>query len=122
MLLYLAMTPRFKYSAPFAWCALGLSVWSVRGHRRVAAALLLPAVVQILFVAFLVVTQEGPRIYQRWSPRAAHSSISSGAYSPTGRLKMSRPPSNKGMKQTSVERIGRSQLIPGVLRTVASAT
>ena len=26
-------------------------------------------------------------------------------------------PSNKGMKQTSVERIGRSQLIPGVLRT-----
>jgi len=26
-------------------------------------------------------------------------------------------PPNKGMKQTSVERIGRSQLIPGVLRT-----
>ena len=26
-------------------------------------------------------------------------------------------PQNKGMKQTSVERIGRSQLIPGVLRT-----
>ena len=27
-------------------------------------------------------------------------------------------PPNKGMKQTSVERIGRSQLIPGVLRTL----
>ena len=27
--------------------------------------------------------------------------------------------SNKGMKQTSVEHIGRSQLIPGVRRTVA---
>ena len=26
--------------------------------------------------------------------------------------------SNKGMKQTSVERIGRSQLIPGVVRTI----
>jgi hypothetical protein len=31
-------------------------------------------------------------------------------------------PSNKGMKQTSVERIGRSQLIPGVLRTGAGLT
>jgi hypothetical protein len=29
---------------------------------------------------------------------------------------------NKGMKQTSVEHIGRSQLIPGVVRTVARAT
>ena len=27
-------------------------------------------------------------------------------------------PPNKGMKQTSVEHIGRSQLIPGVVRTV----
>ena len=31
-------------------------------------------------------------------------------------------PPNKGMKQTSVEHIGRSQLIPGVGRTVARAT
>jgi len=30
-------------------------------------------------------------------------------------------PQNKGMKQTSVEHIGRSQLIPGVGRTVASS-
>jgi hypothetical protein len=29
-------------------------------------------------------------------------------------------PPNKGMKQTSVEHIGRSQLIPGVRRTVPS--
>ena len=31
---------------------------------------------------------------------------------------MGKPP-NKGIKQTSVEHIGRSQLIPGVLRTGA---
>jgi hypothetical protein len=30
-------------------------------------------------------------------------------------------PSNKGMKLTSVERIGRSQLIPSVRRTVGDA-
>ena len=30
-------------------------------------------------------------------------------------------PSNKGMKQTSVERIGRSQLIPGVGRTILAS-
>ena len=30
-------------------------------------------------------------------------------------------PPNKGMKQTSVERIGRSQLIPGVRRTPEGA-
>ena len=30
-------------------------------------------------------------------------------------------PQNKGMKQTSVEHIGRSQLIPGVGPTFASA-
>jgi hypothetical protein len=31
-------------------------------------------------------------------------------------------PSNKEMKLTSVERIGRSQLIPSVLRTIPSPT
>ena len=54
MLLYLAMTPGFRYSAPIAWCALGLSAWSVRDHRGVTVALLLPAVVQIVFLAVLV--------------------------------------------------------------------
>jgi hypothetical protein len=29
---------------------------------------------------------------------------------------------NKGMKQTSAEHIGRSQLIPGVVRTAARST
>ena len=36
-------------------------------------------------------------------------------------LERAATPPNKGMKQTSVEHIGRSQLIPGVLRTIGGA-
>jgi hypothetical protein len=39
--------------------------------------------------------------------------------SPSWRTHQVTTPSNKGMKLTSAEHIGRSQLIPGVRRTVA---
>jgi hypothetical protein len=54
MLGYLALSARFRYSAPIAWCALGLSVWAVKRRPGVALAFLAPWAAHVLFLGYMV--------------------------------------------------------------------
>jgi len=53
---------------------------------------------------------------------AGVAAITNGRRCSLGSSRRAMVPSNKGMKQTSVEHIGRSQLIPGVRRTSQAST
>ncbi len=58
MFLYLTMTPGFRYLAPLGFVGLGLAAWRIReAHWLVTVALLVPAVGQILVLAYGVIGQ-----------------------------------------------------------------
>ena len=58
MLLYLTLTPAFRYLAPLGLIGMGLATWRIRASRPlVTIALLVPALVLILVLAIGVVGQ-----------------------------------------------------------------
>jgi hypothetical protein len=58
MLLYLTLTPAFRYLAPLGLVGLGLATWRIRTARPlVTVSLLLPALTLVLVLAVAVATQ-----------------------------------------------------------------